>query len=82
MRFYLKEYPDGVEYSPVGRKVDQAKLDAGFVIVDKIPQHIRDMEPGGKDYVESLDPRDVKIAKLESRLAKLENKMIEAKMTK
>jgi len=41
MRFYLKEYSDGVEYSPVGKEVEQKKLDAGFVIVDEIPQSIR-----------------------------------------
>jgi len=82
MRFYLKEYPDGIEYSPVGQTIDQKKLDEGFVIVDEIPQQIRDKEPGGKDYVEPVDPRDVKIAELESRLAKLESKMIEVETTK
>jgi len=82
MKYYLKEFADGVEYSPVGKTVDQKKLDVGFEIVDEIPQRIRDKEPGGKDYAEPLDPRNVKIAELESRLAKLENKMIEAKMTK
>ena len=75
MRYYLREYPDGVEYSPVGNKVDQKKLDAGFVIVDEIPRRIRDKEPGGKDWVEPVDPRDVKIAELESRLVVLESKV-------
>ena len=77
MRFYLKEYSDGVEYSPVGVKIDQSKLDAGFKIVDEIPQRIRDAEPGGKDWVEPVDPRDEKIAKLESRLVVLEGKINE-----
>ena len=77
MSFYLKEYPDGVEYSPVGQEIDQKKLDAGFVIVDEIPRRIRDKEPGGKDWVEPVDPRDAKIAELESRLVALEGKIIE-----
>jgi hypothetical protein len=80
MKFYLKEYLDGgCEYSPVGRGIDPKKLDAGFVIVDEIPQRIRDKEPGGKDYVEPVDPRDAKIAELESRLAALESKVVTPK---
>ncbi len=73
MRFYLKEYPDGgVEYSPVGKRIDQSKLDAGFEIVDEIPQRIRDKEPGGKDWIPPEDPRDAKLRELEQRLADLE----------
>jgi len=72
MKFYLKEYADGVEYSPIGKEIDQKKLDAGFQIVDEIPQRIRDKEPGGKDYVESVDPRDVKLQELEERINQLE----------
>lgn len=72
MKYYLKESADGVEYSPVGRKVDEAKLKAGFVIVTEIPQSIRDKEPGGKDYVEPEDTRDVKLRELEERIAELE----------
>jgi len=72
MKFYLKEYPDGVEYSPVGKEIDQKRLDAGFQIVDEIPQRIRDKEPGGKDYVEPVDPRDLKLQELENRVKGLE----------
>lgn len=72
MKYYLKEYPDGVEYSPVGSEVNQAKLAAGFQIVDEIPQRIKDKEPGGKDYQEPISPQEVRINELETRLQTLE----------
>jgi len=79
MRFYLKEYPDGGwEYSGVGREIEQEKLDAGFQIVDTIPQRIKDKEPGGKDYVEPKPEMQQKIEELEQRIAELETKQIEA----
>ena len=79
MNFYLKEYPDGGwEYGLVGREVDPSKLDAGFQIVDAIPQRIRDKEPGGKDYVEPKPEMQQKIEELEQRIAELETKQIEA----
>ena len=74
MKYYLKEYPDGVEYSPVGTEIDQNKLDAGFVIVNKIPQRIKDKEPGGKDWVEPKSPEQLKIEELEQRIASLETR--------
>lgn len=75
MRWYLKEYPDGgVEYSPVGKRIDQSKLDAGFEIVDEIPQRIRDKEPGGKDWIPPKSPLESKIEELEQRIAELEIK--------
>ncbi len=70
MKFYLKRYPDGgVEYSPVGRDEKQRE---GYEIVDSIPQDIRDKEPGGKDYVAPIDPRDIKLAEIEVRITALE----------
>lgn len=77
MRFYLKEYPDGVEYSPVGRQVDRAKLDAGFKIVDAIPQRIRDKESGGKDYVPLEDPQEAKLRGLEERIRYMEEVILQ-----
>jgi len=77
MNFYLKEYPDGGwEYGLVGREVDPSKLDAGFQIVDTIPQRIKDKEPGGKDYVEPRSEMEQKIEQLEQRLADLEARRI------
>jgi len=72
MKWYLKELADGVEYSPVGRRIDEAKLKTGFEVVDTIPQRIRDKEPGGKDYVEPEDPKDAKLRELEQRIEQLE----------
>lgn len=72
--FYLKEYADGWEYSPVGKKIDQAKLDAGFKIVDIIPQSIRDKEPGEKDWVPTKSALELKVEELEQRLNALEVK--------
>jgi hypothetical protein len=75
MKFYFKEYPDGgVEYSPVGGEIDQSKIDAGFQIVDKIPQRIRNKEPGGKDWVKPEDRQDLKLRELEERIVELEAK--------
>ena len=74
MKWYLKETTEGHEYSPVGRKIDEAKLKAGFAIVTEIPQRIQDKEPGGKDYVEPEDPRDTKLRELEQRIAELETR--------
>jgi hypothetical protein len=72
MRWYLKRFPDGGwEYSPVGVKEEPRE---GFEIVEAIPQDIRDREPGGKDFVVQVDPRDAKLAELETRIAKLEDK--------
>ena len=80
MRFYLKRYPDGGwEYSPVGR---DEKPREGFEIVDKIPQDIRDKEPSGKDYQETVDPRDAKIAALEAEMATLRADLEELKARK
>ena len=76
MKYYVKEYPDGVEYSPVGSEVDQKKLDAGFIIVDEIPQRIRDKELGGKDYVEPKSMLEQKMEHFEQRLADLEARKI------
>ena len=77
MRYYLKEFPDGGwEYCLVGRVVDEKKLDAGFTLVDEIPQRIKDKEPGGKDYVEPKPEMELKIEQIEQRLAKLEAKGI------
>ena len=64
MKYYLKEYPDGVEYSPVGYTVDQKKLDAGFEIVEEIPQRIKDKMPGGKDWMEPESPTEIKFQEL------------------
>ena len=72
MKYYLKEYEDGFEYSPVGSKINNNKLANGFTIVDQIPQSIKDKEPGGKDFVEPVDPKDVEIQKLKDRLTTLE----------
>jgi len=72
MKYYLKEYIDGFEFSIVGRQVDQTKLDMGFQVVDEIPQRIRDKEPGGKDYQEPISPQEVRINELETRLQTLE----------
>jgi len=75
MKFYLKQYPDGGwEFSPVGHGIDKVKLAAGFKIVNKIPQMIKDKMPGGKNWVEPENPQDIKIRELETRLNALEAK--------
>jgi len=80
MKFYLKRYPDGGwEYSPVGLDGEPRE---GFEIVDKIPQDIRDKEPGGKDYQETVDPQDVKIAMLEEEMATMKADLEELKARK
>ena len=71
MRFYLRRYPDGVEYGPLGR---DGKAPEGAEIVGEIPQDIRDKEPGGKDYKPPVDPKEEKLKEIEMRLASLEAK--------
>jgi len=72
MKFYLKRFPDGDwEYGPVGLKVE---LREGYEIVEAIPQDIRDREPGGKDWIEPVNPQAAKLADLEARILKLEGK--------
>lgn len=73
MRFYLKEDVDGFEFSPVGRKINQAKLDDGFVIVAELPQRIKDKIPGGKDFIEPKTARE-EIVDLKARLDALERR--------
>jgi hypothetical protein len=68
VKFYVKVDAEGFEFSPVGVEVDKAKLEAGFTIVDAIPQEIIDRCPGGKDYVMP----ESKLEKLEKRIAVLE----------
>jgi len=72
MNFYLKRFPDGgVEYSPVGRSQEPRE---GFEIVDVIPQDIRNREPGGKNWIEPVNPQVAKLSDLEARVLKLEGK--------
>jgi len=74
MKFYLKLFEDGGhEYSPVGVKLDQEKLDQGFAIVDEIPQRIRDKEPGGKDWVEPEPSEKIQLRELAARVQVLES---------
>ena len=74
MKFYLKSFPDGGwEYSPVGVKEESRK---GFQIVEAIPQDIRDREPGGKNWIEPVNPQVAKLSDLEARVLKLEDKTV------
>ena len=75
MQYYLKRFEDGCEFSPVGIKgIDPLKISQGFEVVNELPKDILTKLSGGIDYVEPVDPRDLKIAELESRLITLETK--------
>jgi len=73
MKYYLKENADGFEFSPAGRKVDEEKLKAGFTIVHEIPDRIKNIMPGGRDYVppktaiEEIEEIKTRLSALESR---------------
>ena len=75
MQYYLKRFEDGCEFSPVGIKgIDPLKISQGFEVVNELPKDLLNTLPGGVDYIEPVDPRDLKIAELEARLVTLEIK--------